>query len=190
MLIDKKAKKIVSNDSSDIVRMLNKAKLGKGNEETIDLYPNELASEIEATNEWVYELLNDGVYRCGFSTRQDAYDKASSDVRTGLKLADKILAERDFLCGNVFTEADLRLLPTILRFDGAYSPLFRAGGVNTRIRDYPHLFAWLKRCWNMDGIEQSIDLENAVSSYYRQLFPLNPGGLLPTPISKREIGLE
>jgi putative glutathione S-transferase len=190
LLVDKKARKIVSNDSSDIVRILNKAQLGKVNDDVLDLYPNELASEIEATNKWIYELLNDGVYRCGFSTRQDAYDKASCDVITGLELADKILARQDFLCGNVFTEADLRLLPTVLRFDGVYSPLFRAGGVNKRIRDYPNLLSWLKRCWKMDGIEQSIDLDDAVSSYYRQLFPLNPSGLIPTPISKKEIGVE
>jgi putative glutathione S-transferase len=190
LLVDLKGRKIVSNDSSDIIRMLNKVNLG---EETtvdcIDLYPRELASKIDETNKWVYEYLNNGVYRCGFSTRQDAYDKASNDVRKGLELADKILEEQDFLCGNVFTEADLRLLPTILRFDGAYSPLFRAGGVNRRIRDYPNLLAWLQRCWKIEGVEQSIDLQDAVASYYKQLFPLNPGGLLPTPISKEEIGL-
>lgn len=190
LLADIQARKIVSNDSSEIVRMLNKANLGKGGDFVcIDLYPKELSSEIDRTNKWVYELLNNGVYRCGFSTKQEAYDKASADVIRGLQVANDILAKQDFLCGNVFTEADLRLLPTILRFDGVYSPLFRAGGVNRRIRDYPNLLAWLRRCWKIDGVEQSIELDDAVSSYYKQLFPLNPSGLLPTPFSKEDIGL-
>lgn len=187
--MDLKSKKIISNESSDIVRMLNNANLGKSDVESIDLYPLELRSEIDATNEWVYTLLNNGVYRCGFSTQQNAYDKASADVKRGLERTNEVLANQDFLCGDSFTEADLRLLPTILRFDGAYSPLFRAGGVNRRIRDYPNLLSWLQRCWKIEGVPQSIDLEDAVSSYYRQLFPLNPGGLLPTGITIEEIGL-
>lgn len=187
--MDLKSKKIVSNESSDIVRMLNNVNLGKKNVECIDLYPPELSSEIDATNEWVYDLLNNGVYRCGFSTQQSAYDKASADVIKGLERTNEILGKQDFLCGDSFTEADLRLLPTALRFDGAYSPLFRAGGVNRKIRDYPNLLSWLQRCWNIEGVPQSIDLEDAVSSYYKQLFPLNPGGLIPTPITKEEIGL-
>lgn len=190
--MDLKARKIVSNESSDIVRMLNTAKLGKEEEEDVEcinLYNKELASEIDETNAWVYELLNNGVYRCGFSTQQSAYDTASAGVIKGLDRANDVLAENDYLCGSTFTEADLRLLPTILRFDGAYAPLFRAGGVNRRIRDYPHLLLWLQRCWEIEGVKESIDLEDAVSSYYKQLFPLNPGGLLPTPITKEEIGL-
>jgi len=189
LLVDLKSKKMVSNESSDIVRMLNTANLGKGNVECIDLYPKEQASEIDSTNEWVYKLLNNGVYRCGFSTQQSAYDMASADVKRGLEKTNEILGTRDFLCGDSFTEADLRLLPTVLRFDGAYSPLFRAGGVNRRIRDYPNLLAWLQRCWALEGVPGSIDLEDAVASYYKQLFPLNPGGLLPTPLTKEEIGL-
>jgi len=192
LLVDLKARKIVSNESSDIVRMLNTAKLGKEEEEDVEcinLYNKELASEIDETNAWVYELLNNGVYRCGFSTQQSAYDTASAGVIKGLDRANDVLAENDYLCGSTFTEADLRLLPTILRFDGAYAPLFRAGGVNRRIRDYPHLLLWLQRCWEIEGVKESIDLEDAVSSYYKQLFPLNPGGLLPTPITKEEIGL-
>ena len=173
--------------------MLNEVELGKKEveiAECIDLYPKELASKIDETNEWVYELLNNGVYRCGFSTQQAAYDRASAGVKKGLDRANEVLSENDFLCGGSFTDADLRLLPTILRFDGAYSPLFRAGGVNRRIRDYPNLLAWLQRCWELEGVKETIDLEDAVSSYYRQLFPLNPGGLLPTPITLEEIGLK
>ena len=104
--------------------MLNNVNVGS---DDIDLVPDELVEQIDNTNNWVYELLNNGCYRCGFSTQQGSYDIASSDVRKGLNRAENILSQQNYLCGDVFTESDLRLLPTILRFDGAYSPLFRAG---------------------------------------------------------------
>lgn len=124
LLVDKTTRKIVSNESSDIVRMLNGVTLGR-KEKIIDLCPKELEVEIGTTNEWTYELLNDGVYRCGFSTTQSAYDRASAQVREGLERCEAIFQKQDYLCGSVFTEADLRLLPTILRYDGAYAPLFK-----------------------------------------------------------------
>lgn len=189
LLVDLKARKIVSNESSDIVRMLDGATFGS-DKKRLQLYPADLANQIDETNEWVYELLNNGCYRCGFSTQQASYDKASADVRHGLRRCEEVLSVQDYLCGDVFTEADLRLLPTVLRFDGAYAPLFRAGGAHLRIRDYPALLRWLQRCWSMDGVKETIDLQDATSSYYRQLFPLNPGGLLPTPITAEDIGLK
>jgi glutathionyl-hydroquinone reductase len=173
LLIDLKTNKIVSNESADIVRMLNLVDLGQSREERqkrINLYPKDLAATIDETNDWVYHLINNGVYRCGFSTQQGAYDKASSDVRQGLEQVEAILGDRKFLCSDDFTEADLRLLPTILRYDGAYSPLFKAGGVNLRIRDFPNILNWLQRCWDIEGVKESIDLEDAVSSYYRRKY--------------------
>mmetsp|Transcript_8105 Transcript_8105/g.11581 ORF Transcript_8105/g.11581 Transcript_8105/m.11581 type:complete len:278 (+) Transcript_8105:709-1542(+) len=194
ILVDLKSKKIVSNESSDIVRMMNYLTFGCTDkfqlEKKIDLYPDKFKETIDETNIWVYELLNNGVYKCGFSTQQDAYDKASSDVRKGLSRAEDILSRQNFLCGNAFTESDLRLLPTVLRYDGSYAPLFRAGGAHLRIRDYPHILAWLQRCWDMEGVQETINLDDATSSYYRQLFPLNAGGLIPTAITPRDIGLK
>mmetsp|Transcript_5807 Transcript_5807/g.7406 ORF Transcript_5807/g.7406 Transcript_5807/m.7406 type:complete len:387 (-) Transcript_5807:41-1201(-) len=189
LLVDLKTKKIISNESSDIVRILNNAELDSKHPDAIDLYPENLAYIIDETNQWVYELLNNGVYRCGFSTKQSAYDEASADVRKGLKKADNILKEQPYLCGDKFTESDLRLIPTIIRFDGAYAALFRAGGAHLRVKDYPHILAWLQRCWDIEGVSSTIDVNDAVSSYYRQLFPLNPGGIIPTPITLQDIGL-
>ena len=189
LLVDGVSKTIVSNESADICRMLEKATFGRETLEGIDLYPSELSSEINDTNEWVYKLLNNGVYRCGFATEQAAYDSASNDVRTGLNRCEKILERQAFLCGNKFTEADLRLLPTILRFDAVYAPLFKAGGTHLRIKDFPSLLAWLQRCWDIEGVQDSIDIKDATLSYYKQLFPLNPGGILPTSITPAEIGL-
>ena len=171
--------------------MLNNVELGSSNTNAVDLYPTDLRDKVDETNEWIYTLLNNGVYRCGFSTQQAAYEKASTDVRNGLEKVESILEYQPFLCGDVFTESDLRLLPTIIRFDGAYSPLFRAGGAYVRVKDYPNILAWLQRCWDIEGIRSTIDIDDAVSSYYRQLFPLNPGGLQPfPPISEKDIGLK
>ena len=187
LLVDLKARKIVSNESADIVRMLCQVEFGDSTR--MDIIPSGLEREIEETNEWVYRLLNNGVYRCGFSTSQAAYDRASADVREGLRRVEETLQKQDYLCGDRFTEADLRLLPTLLRFDGAYAPLFRAGGVHLRVRDFPATHRWLRRCWAIPGVSSSIDLADACSSYYKQLFPLNPGGLIPSPVSAETLGL-
>jgi len=192
LLVDWKTRQIISNESSDIVRMLPLLLSAKEpNESAIDLYPSDLASKVDETNEWIYRLLNNGVYRCGFSTSQEAYQQASKGVLEGLDQAETILQEQDFICGGKVTESDLLLLPTMLRFDGVYSPLFGAGGKHLRLQcDYPAIFAWLKRCWQLEGVRESIDIEDACSSYYRQLFPLNPGGILPTQVSAKSLRLE
>jgi putative glutathione S-transferase len=189
LLVDTMTKTIVSNESSDIVRMLGEVTFGDETKERMSLYPPDLSEDIDKANAWVYNLLNNGVYRCGFSTAQGAYDAASADVREGLQLCEGVLSRQDFLCGDRFTEADLRLLPTILRFDGVYAPLFKAGGTHLRIRDFPSIHAWLRRCWGMSGVQDSIDLAGANSSYFRQLFPLNPGGIVPSPVTAKELGL-
>jgi len=188
LLVDVREQSIISNESADIVRMVNDA----SRSETKNLYPENLRTMIDDTNGWVYETINNGVYRCGFSTSQKAYDLASMDVREGLNRCNEILSSQAYLCGNDFSEADLRLLPTVLRFDGAYAPLFRAGGGHTRMRDYEHIQRWLNQCWNEHpAVRESIDLADACGSYYKQLFPLNPGGLMPSPpVSASLLGLE
>jgi glutathionyl-hydroquinone reductase len=185
LLVDTKDKVVVSNESSDIVRLFNTLAGG-------DLVPVQQQAPLDEMNDWVYELINNGVYRCGFATSQDAYDRASRDVREGLDRCEAILkTTQAFLLGPRFTEADLRLLPTILRFDGVYAPLFRAGGAHLRIRsDYPAIQNWLQRCWTtIPAVSESIDIADACASYYRQLFPLNPSGIIPTLVSARDLGL-
>jgi len=194
LLVDKRSKKIVSNESSDIIRMLNSASFGSTIKERRDIYPQELKKDIDAACSWIYEMINNGVYQCGFSTTQSAYNNASAKVRLGLEKCNTILSTQNYICSPThFTEADLYLLPTILRFDGVYSPLFRAGGVHLRIAtNYPAIHTWLQRCWDInDGcIRDTIDVEEAQLSYYKQLFPLNPGGLVPMGITLQDIGLK
>lgn len=186
LLVDKKRKRIISNESSQIARMLNDL---QGSND-FNLYPDKLAETIDVTNDWVYNMLNNAVYQCGFSTTQRAYDEASATVRTGLQRADDILSRQDFLCGSKLTESDVRLLPTVLRYDGVYAPFFKAGGAHKRIRDYPNIHKWLKRCWKQPGVKESINLAKANASYYSNLFPLNPGGIVPTPITAQDLGLQ
>mmetsp|Transcript_9428 Transcript_9428/g.16424 ORF Transcript_9428/g.16424 Transcript_9428/m.16424 type:complete len:179 (+) Transcript_9428:3-539(+) len=159
---------------------------------TIQLTPPELITEIDQCNQWIYELINNGVYRCGFSTSQRAYEQAAADVSRGLDKCERILLERKYLLGEQFTESDIMLLPTMLRFDGVYAPLFGAGSKLCRLEcDYPAIFQWMKRCWNeIDGVSESIDVPDACESYYKQLFPLNPGGILPTPVTAQRLRLQ
>jgi putative glutathione S-transferase len=196
LLVDLKAKQIVSNESSDIVRMLpllSQVVSNNNKQSSIDeLCPSDLTTQINSSNEWIYRLLNNGVYRCGFSTTQIAYDRASVDVREGLAKCQSILEKQSFINGDTFTESDIFLLPTMLRFDGVYASLFKAGGSHLRLQcDYPAIYEWMKRCWtNVDGVKESIDLADACSSYYKQLFPLNPGGVIPSTVTARGLGLE
>lgn len=185
LLVDKKSKCIVSNESSDIVRML--ANLST---EKYGLAPAPILEEIDTKSEWVYRLLNNGVYRCGFSTSQTAYDSASRDVREGLQRCEDQLKKSSYMCGSDLTETDVVLLPTLLRFDAVYGPLFKAGGSHVRIKDYPSVHRYLRRCWKLPAVQESIDLADACGSYFRQLFPLNPGGIVPTPPTANELGLE
>lgn len=204
LLIDQNNHQIISNESAEIVRILNHIAMHTQPITTTttstisvasppvlnNLVPDELRFCIDATNEWVYTLLNNGVYRCGFATSQEAYDTAAHDVRYGLQQCATLLLQHNYLCGNQLTEADIRLLPTLLRYDGVYAPLFRAGaGTHDRIQNYPPLHQYLQRCWDIPQVRHSIDISDACASYYRQLFPLNPSGIIPTSVTAEGIGL-
>lgn len=183
LLIDTESNQFVSNESKDIVRLLQQLHDATRTEadERVHLFND------DDTNEWVYQLLNNGVYRCGFCTSQAAYNQAYADVQEGLRRANERLGGHKFLGGDEkMSVADVYLFPTLIRFDGAYGPLFRAS--RSRIRDYPNLKRWLKDMWNIPGVSDTIDLKDAVESYYRQLFPLNPSGIVPAiPITIEEI---
>lgn len=136
LLWDKQEHTIVSNESADILRMFNSAFDGL-TESTLDLYPSELRAEIDAVNEWVYNDINNGVYKCGFATTQEAYDAAADTLFASLDRAEAILSEHRYLIGDRFTEADLRLFVTLIRFDEVYAVHFKAN--KKLISDYPNL---------------------------------------------------
>jgi len=154
---------------------------------SVDLYPPSLRGTIDELNDYFYEKLNNGVYRCGFATTQQAYDRAARDVDEALMRLESILAERRFIAGPVVSETDVRVLPTIARFDAAYGTLFRAS--NKRVRDLPNVSAWLCEMWALPGVPETFDLAAAHDSYYRSLFPLNPSAIIPTSPTLQEIGV-
>merc|ERR1712232_551125 len=160
LLVDLQTRTIVSKESGDIVRMLNEFDVSTGDAassssfnadgKVIDLYPAELRERIDGINQWVYEKINNGVYRAGFATKQAAYEEAERDVHMGLEHCNEILSQQRFLCGDAVTEADVRLLPTVVRFDGVYASFFRCGRKQVR-SDYPHLNRWMRDMLRLTG---------------------------------------
>jgi putative glutathione S-transferase len=175
VLWDKARKTIVNNESADILRMLNSG-FGGLADDTIDLYPAALASEIDAVNDRIYPALNNGVYRAGFATTQLAYEEAFRDVFAALDELEARLAGRPYLCGERITEADIRAFVTLVRFDVAYHGVFKCN--LRRLADYPALSAYLFRVLAIPGVRQTVSIDHIKRGYY-SIRALNPNGIVP-----------
>lgn len=176
VLWDKKRGTIVNNESADILRMMNSG-FGALADETVDLYPADLREEIDALNARIYPALNNGVYRAGFATTQEAYEEAFAGVFAMLdELEEKLGDGRDFLSGERFTEADIRLFVTLVRFDAAYYGLFKCN--LRRIADYPALSAYTARVLAIPGIRETVNIDHIKKGYY-SVKALNPTGIVP-----------
>ncbi|CAE7204443.1 gto2 [Symbiodinium necroappetens] len=185
LLVDTRSRRAVSNDSVQIVRLIGTA--SETDEErsqgrAVDLVPQELIGQIEATTRWTYELLSNAVYRAGFATTQEAFARAARDVAEGLQRVEEQLAGSRFLCGDRLTEADVMLLPCAARFDAVYASLFLRGSCGLW-REGEHRRRWLQRCWSLPGVPHTVDLRACQESYFRSLFPLNPSQIVPVPAS-------
>ncbi|WP_037412222.1 glutathione S-transferase family protein [Candidatus Solirubrobacter pratensis] len=170
VLWDKERGEIVSNESADIVRILDAWAGG-------DLYPPELREEIDELNGWVYAELQNGVYRAGFARSQEAYDEAYRGVFAALPRLDDLLAGRRYLTGDAITEADWRLLPTLLRFDAVYHTHFRCNGA--RMIEYPHLLRYTKDLFEQPGVAATFALDEIKRHYYTTHDELNPKRIIP-----------
>lgn len=174
VLWDTKTDSMVSNESADIVRMFDAAFEGlvPGRPR---LYPAELAQEIDALNAEIYDSLNNGVYKAGFASTQGAYDEAVAGV---FAMLDKLEARLDgeYLFGNRFTETDIRLFVTLIRFDAAYHGLFKTN--LRRIADYPRLQAYMERVLRLPGVAETVDIGHIKAGYY-SIKALNPPGIVP-----------
>lgn len=170
VLWDKEAGRIVNNESSEIIRILDDWAGG-------DLYPRQRREEIDALNEWIYDEFQNGVYRAGFARSQEAYDAAYRGVFAALPRLESILAERRYLTGDAITEADWRLLPTLLRFDAVYHTHFRCNGA--RIIDFPNLLRYTKELYEQPGIAATFSLEEVKRHYYTTHDELNPKRIIP-----------
>ncbi len=175
VLWDKERQTIVNNESSEIIRMLNGA-FGQFARSDIDLYPPEFAAEIDALNEPIYRKLNNGVYRTGFATTQEAYEDAFRDVFEMLDELESRLAGRTFLIGERLTETDVRTFVTLVRFDNAYHGLFKCN--RQRIADYPNLTAYMRRILAIPGVRETVNIEHIKKGYY-SIKALNPNCIVP-----------
>ncbi len=176
VLWDRRRATIVSNESADILRMLNTAFADLAPSE-LDLYPDDLRDEIDALNAWTYPCLNNGVYRAGFAATQAAYAEACADVFAALDRLEARLAEDGpFLMGGRLTEADIRVFVTLVRFDAVYHGLFKCN--LRRLADYPALFAYTERVYALPGIAATVNLDHIKRNYYSNR-AANPSGIVP-----------
>jgi putative glutathione S-transferase len=176
VLWDRKTKTIVNNESSEIVRMLNSAFDAFG-DATLDLYPPALRPEIDEINRFIYDNINNGVYRAGLAKSQEAYEQAFRNLFTALDELEARLSRQRWLVGGRFTEADLRLFPTLIRFDTVYYLLFKCN--LRRLADYHHLSNYTREIFQMPGVAATVDFEKIKLGYYGGMRHLNPKGILP-----------
>jgi putative glutathione S-transferase len=176
VLWDKKTGTIVNNESSEIIRMFNSAFDGiTGN--TLDLYPEDLRGEIDALNARVYDTVNNGVYKCGFATTQEAYEENFVKLFATLDELDARLEGKKYLFGDRLTEADVRLFTTIVRFDPVYVGHFKCN--LRRIADYPNLYRFLKTLYNLPGVTETVNFTHIKNHYYQSHRTINPTGIVP-----------
>lgn len=176
VLWDKRAGTIVNNESSEIIRMFNSAfdRIGAC---PGDYYPAELREEIDALNARIYDTVNDGVYKAGFATAQAAYEDAAGKLFDTLDWLEGRLARQRYLCGDRVTEADIRLLVTLLRFDLVYFAHFKCN--RRRIADYPNLSGYARDLYQLPGIAATFDAGHVKRHYYESHRTLNPSGIVP-----------
>ncbi|WP_070962971.1 glutathione S-transferase family protein [Vibrio sonorensis] len=176
VLWDKKTNTIVSNESSEIIRMFNSEFNDlTGNRD--DYYPHALQSRVDEWNEFIYPNINNGVYRCGFATTQEAYEQAYESLFSALDKIDAHLATSRYLAGNQITEADWRLFTTLIRFDAVYVGHFKCN--KKRITDYANIQGYLKELYQVDGIAETTDFYHIKRHYYFSHTGINPTQVVP-----------
>ncbi len=176
VLWDKKTQRIVNNESSEIIRMLN-AEFNAYTESTIDYYPVELREEIDEINAFVYTNINNGVYRTGFATTQAAYEKAFTALFATLDNLEERLSGQSYLLGNQITEADWRLFTTLVRFDAVYYSHFKCN--QKRLVDYLHLWRYTRNLYQVPGVADTVNMDHIKHHYYGTHASLNPTGIVP-----------
>ncbi|MDX1795472.1 MAG: glutathione S-transferase family protein [Hydrogenovibrio sp.] len=176
LLWDKQQNTAVNNESSEIIRMFNSAFDPVG-AISGDYYPKALQPEIDAINERVYHDINNGVYRAGFASKQAAYGRAITKLFAALDELEARLATQRYLVGNTFTEADIRLFTTLVRFDAVYVGHFKCN--LKRIVDYPNLHNYLLEIYQMPGIAETVDIDYTKAHYYGSHDKINPTLIIP-----------
>lgn len=175
ILWDKKTNAIVNNESSEIIRMLNREFAAFTDDKT-DYYPADLTAQIDAVNARVYDTINNGAYRCGFAVSQEPYDQVVRAMFESFNWIEATLSKQKYLLGDRQTEADWRLFPTLVRFDCAYYPLFKC---NIRhVYEYPAIWRYTKALHAVSGIAETVDVQKYKENYYA-IRSVNPSGVVP-----------
>ncbi|MGV1755958.1 glutathione S-transferase family protein [Rhizobium sp. A22-96] len=176
VLWDKQTGTIVNNESAEIIRMFNSAFDGLTGSKD-DFYPENLRADIDALNTLVYDTVNNGVYKAGFATTQDAYEENARRIFETLDTLEKRLSTKRYLFGEHLTEADWRLFTTLVRFDAVYVGHFKCN--IRRIADYPNLSAYLRDLYQVAGVAETVNIEHIKNHYYRSHRTINPTGIVP-----------
>ncbi|MBD9561616.1 glutathione S-transferase family protein [Pseudomonas sp. PDM09] len=176
VLWDKQTNRIVNNESAEIIRMFNSA-FDELTGNDLDFYPAPLRNEIDAMNERIYPAVNNGVYRAGFATSQQAYEEAFDELFAELDRLEQLLGANRYLTGEYLTEADIRLFTTMIRFDAVYFGHFKCN--LRRIADYPNLSSWLREIYQWPGIAETVSFEHIKNHYYGSHKTINPTGIVP-----------
>lgn len=180
VLWDTATASIVSNYYPDIPRTLNSAFTEWATHPEVDLYPEPLAKDIADTERWVSSTINQGVYKAGFATTQDAYDRAAARFFESLDRVESILADNPYLVGDQLTGADINLWVTLIRFEPVYHHHFKL--TKRSLRDYPHIAEYTKRLHQIDAFHRTTDIGHITQHYYGTQLHLNPRGIVPLDI--------
>jgi putative glutathione S-transferase len=176
VLWDRETGRMVSNESADIVRMFGSA-WDEWGDASVDLYPEDRRAEIDSLEEWIYENVNNGVYRAGFAASQEAYERAYRNVFDALPVLESRLASSRYLVGDTITEVDWRLWVTLVRFDSVYNLHFRCNGA--RIIDFPNLWAYTRELYQLPRVAETVAMDQIKRHYYTTHDTLNPNHIIP-----------
>ncbi|TXG98470.1 MAG: glutathione S-transferase family protein [Nevskiaceae bacterium] len=176
VLWDREKRTIVNNESAEIIRMMNSAFDHLGAKEG-DYYPEDLRSEIDGLNAKIYDTVNNGVYKAGFATTQEAYEAGLRPIFETLDLLEGRLQDKRYLTGSRLTEADIRLFTTLVRFDAVYFGHFKCN--IRRLADYPNLGAYLRDLYQIPGFADTVNLQHIKRHYYESHRTINPTGIVP-----------
>lgn len=176
VLYDKKTDTIVNNESSDIIRMMNTA-FDEIGATPGDYYPADLRDEINDINDYVYDHVNNGVYKAGFATEQQVYEKEAQNVDDALAKLNNRLEHQDYLVGDQLTEADIRLFTTLIRFEHVYFGHFKCN--LHHLTEYPHLWDYTKRIYNYENLADTVNFDHIQTHYYKSHTMINPNQIIP-----------
>ena len=176
VLWDTREETIVNNESSDIIRIFNSA-FNSITQNHDDYYPKQWQKEIDDINQVIYEKVNNGVYRCGFAKKQEAYNSAFESLFSTLEKLEKHLTHHDYLVGDMITEADWRLFTTLIRFDAVYHNHFKCN--QKKIEEYTGLSRFIERLYRVDGVAETVDITAIKKHYYQSHPSINPLKIIP-----------